>query len=75
MVIHSKKSFLFTNGDEIKKVNNLEITEVPDWVAKTPLFKLATEGNNPDITVITNSEEKVKAENGDLNKASSTKSK
>lgn len=39
--IFATKSFLFSNGEDDIQVRNHQWIEVPDWVTKTPLFKLA----------------------------------
>ncbi|MBD5572390.1 hypothetical protein [Clostridium botulinum] len=73
MRIYSNKSLLFINGDERKKVKNFEMTDVPDWVEDTPLFKLAKADGT--LTVIESREQQVAAENGDLNNKGKNKNK
>lgn len=66
MRIYSNKSLLFINGDERVKVKNFEMTDVPDWVKDTPLFKLAKADGT--LTIIESKEQTIAAENGDLKK-------
>ena len=64
MRLYSTKTLLFRNGEENFKLNNLKIDDAPDWVEKTELFNLAKEDGS--LTVISNTEQKIAAENGDL---------
>lgn len=47
MIILTKKRYCFRNGDvKVETAGGGAIETVPDWVAETPLFKLASEGGN-----------------------------
>lgn len=47
MIILTKKRYCFRNGDvKVETAGGGAIETVPDWVAQTPLFKLASEGGN-----------------------------
>ena len=61
MRIRSDKSFLFKGDDEEITIKAGEIKDVPDWVGKTDLFKLAQKDKS--ILVISTKKDKKKAEN------------
>lgn len=63
MRVHSTKAFLFTYGDEKAHIKDHDIADLPDWVAKTLLFELATKDGS--LTVIENNTQLVKAQNGE----------
>lgn len=47
MIILTKKRYCFRDGNEkVETAGNSLVETVPDWVAKTPLFKLAAEEGN-----------------------------
>lgn len=66
MRLFSRKTFLFKDGDEEAIVKNHEIVDAPDWIANTPLFKLAE--SSGDIEIINSVEKQKVAENGKKNK-------
>ena len=61
MRIRSDKSFLFKGDNEAITIKAGEIKDVPDWVGKTDLFKLAQKDKS--ILVISTKKDKKKAEN------------
>lgn len=70
--IFATKSFIFSNGEDEVKVKNHDWTEVPDWVTKTQLFKLAEIDGNIQI-VQGKSEEKAIEETGTTEKQAKKK--
>ena len=65
MRIFANKSFIFSNGEDEVKVRNLDFADVPDWVAKTRLFKLAV--GDKSIQVVESTKEQTQIENdGDI---------
>lgn len=66
MRIFSKKTFLFKDGESEVKVRNKDIIDVPDWIAKTPLFKLAEKSG--DIQVMDSANKIKEVEKGNKNK-------
>lgn len=72
MKLHSRKSFLFvhpTDPEVRVSIQNEEMKIVPEWVADTLLFKLASnpdKSGNVDIFIIETREQATKADNGDL---------
>lgn len=61
MVIRSDRTFLFRGSDEEITIKAGETKDVPDWVAKTDLFKLAQKDNT--VLIISTKKDKKKAEN------------
>lgn len=61
MRIRSDRTFLFKGSDEEITIKAGETKDVPDWVAKTDLFKLAQKDKT--ILVISTKKDKKKAEN------------
>lgn len=71
MKVYSEKTFLFENGDEKVVVRNKEIKDVPEWVTKTTLFKLAEKDGS--IQVLGDNKQQKAAENGELKKSKGKK--
>ena len=61
MRIRSDRAFLFKGDNEEITIKPGEIKDVPDWVSKTDLFKLAQKDKT--ILVISTKKDKKKAEN------------
>lgn len=61
MRIRSDKSFLFKSDNEEAIIKAGEIKDMPDWIGKTDLFKLAQKEKS--ILVISTKKDKKKAEN------------
>lgn len=61
MRIRSDRTFLFKGSDEEITIKAGETKDVPDWVAKTDLFKLAQKDKT--VLVISTKKDKKKAEN------------
>jgi hypothetical protein len=61
MRIRSDRTFLFKGSDEEITIKAGETKDVPDWVAKTDLFKLAQK--DKAVLVISTRKDKKKAEN------------
>lgn len=61
MRVRSEKAFLFRGDNTEEIIRKGEIKDLPDWVAKTDIFKLAkAEGS---LLVIATKKDKKKAEN------------
>lgn len=63
MRLRSDKSFLFKGDSEEVTIKAGEIKDVPDWVAKTDLFKLAKKDGA--VLVISTKKDKQRAENNE----------
>lgn len=61
MRVFASKSFLFQHGEEEASIRNQEIKDMPAWIQKTKLFKLAKADGS--ISVIENSAQQKNAEN------------
>lgn len=61
MRIRSDRTFLFKGSDEEITIKAGETKDVPDWVGKTDLFKLAQKDKT--VLVISTKKDKKKAEN------------
>ena len=61
MRLRSDRTFLFKGSDEEITIKAGETKDVPDWVAKTDLFKLAQKDNT--VLDISTKKDKKKAEN------------
>lgn len=72
MRIRSDRTFLFKGSDEEITIKAGETKDVPDWVAKTDLFKLAQKDNT--VLVISTKKDKKKAENDESLNNGSTQS-
>lgn len=72
MRIRSDRTFLFKDGNEEITVKAGEIKDVPDWIAKTDLFKLAQKDKT--VLVISTKKDKKKAENDESLNNGSTQS-
>lgn len=62
MRVYSKQTFLFKDGEDEFTVRHKDIVDVPDWIAKTPLFKLAEKSG--DIEVMDSSNKVKEVEKG-----------
>lgn len=51
MRIRAEKAFLFKGDDENIKINPNEVKDLPDWVGKTDLFKLAKKDGSVSVLV------------------------
>lgn len=61
MRVIATRTYRFTNGNEEFTIKNHEITDAPDWISETTLFKLAQKDKS--ISEITTKEQQVAAEN------------
>lgn len=62
MVIRSEKTFLFKGDDKEITIKAGEIKNVPDWVAKTDLFRLAQKDKS---IIVVSTKNKKKIENNE----------
>lgn len=69
--VHSTRKLLFRGDSDNFILEPYKITGAPDWIEKTDTFELATK--DKCLSVIENSEQQKKAENGELNKSSKGK--
>lgn len=68
MRIFSKKTLLFKDGQDEFILKHKDIVDVPDWIVKTPLFKLAEKSG--DIQVMDSASKIKEVEKGNKNKKS-----
>lgn len=65
MRIFANKSFIFSNGEDEVEIKDHEFKDVPDWVAKTKLFKLAESDGSIQLIEGAKQEKKIEKD-GDI---------